>query len=386
MTNRFEASRMGPRGEGTIGWIGRIVRTGIAVAVHLAAGVLLVAPTANAAPPGAVTFHGYGELHYNAPRDGVNTFDFHRLVLGFGTRLADGITFESELDFEHAFTEPELEFAQLDFQHRDGLSLRVGALLVPVGPLNETHEPTRFASVERPYVEKSIVPTTWMEPGAGVYGTLADGALRYRAYVLGGLDASTFRARDGIRAGRQHAAEARAEDVAGAARVEWSPGLSVAFGASGYVGGAGQGDARLDGVTVSIGELDARWGRSALELSAMVAAVFVDGADSVSAVVGETVGERMLGGYAEAAWHVLRTLAPASERDLVAFVRVETFDTHDAVPAGRTRDPALDRDVITAGLALWPAPDVALKIDAEFWSLGNGDERTQVNAAAAFTY
>ena len=50
------------------------------------------------------------------------------------------------------------------------------------------------------------------------------------------------------------------------------------------------------------------------------------------------------------------------------------------------RDPALDRDVITAGLALWPAPDVALKIDAEFWSLGNGDERTQVNAAAAFTY
>ncbi len=168
--------------------------------------------------------------------------------------------------------------------------------------------------------------------------------------------------------------------------MEWSPGLSVAFGASGYVGGAGQGDARLDGVTVSIGELDARWGRSALELSAMVAAVFVDGADSVSAVVGETVGERMLGGYAEAAWHVLRTLAPASERDLVAFVRVETFDTHDAVPAGRTRDPALDRDVITAGLALWPAPDVALKIDAEFWSLGNGDERTQVNAAAAFTY
>ena len=115
-------------------------------------------------------------MHYNASSEEVNEFDFHRLVFGFGYHFNESISLEVELDFEHAFTEPELEFAHLDFWYRDEVSYRVGAVLMPVGPLNETHEPPRFFSVERPNVQKNVIPTTWQEPGAGVFGSGMRGA------------------------------------------------------------------------------------------------------------------------------------------------------------------------------------------------------------------
>ena len=43
-------------------------------------------------------------------------------------------------------------------------------MLVPMGIVNEYHEPTTFNGVERPSMDKSIVPTTWREIGAGVTG------------------------------------------------------------------------------------------------------------------------------------------------------------------------------------------------------------------------
>ena len=42
------------------------------------------------------------------------------------------------------------------------------ALLVPVGFLNEVHEPPTFYGVERNPVEKNVIPTTWWEGGIGI--------------------------------------------------------------------------------------------------------------------------------------------------------------------------------------------------------------------------
>ena len=46
---------------------------------------------------------------------------------------------------------------------------------MPVGILNETHEPPTFYGVERNNVEKNIVPSTWWEGGAMVQHEVMDG-------------------------------------------------------------------------------------------------------------------------------------------------------------------------------------------------------------------
>ena len=60
-----------------------------------------------------------------------------------------------------------MEYAHVTIDFVPQAHLRVGSVLVPVGFLNQTHEPPTFFSVERPQVDTLLIPTTWMEVGAG---------------------------------------------------------------------------------------------------------------------------------------------------------------------------------------------------------------------------
>ena len=86
-------------------------------------------------------------------------------------------------------------------------NLRAGMVLVPVGIVNERHEPPTFHGVERTFVDTVIVPTTWRDTGVGAFGDLGRG-FSYRAYVVPGLDATGFSAEEGI-AGRTAAGRPR---------------------------------------------------------------------------------------------------------------------------------------------------------------------------------
>ncbi len=177
---------------------------------------------------GRVSFHGYGEMHYNNPRTGSTVpqssapaqMDFHRMVWGLSYHYNDRISLHTEVDFEHAATEIELEFAYLDFLVTPAFNVRAGSMLMPVGPLNEFHEPTLFYSVERPYVQNAIIPPSWQEGGVGVFGSVP-GGIRYRVYLVSGLNAEGFSSATGIRSGRGHVAEAPSEDLAVVGRLEY---------------------------------------------------------------------------------------------------------------------------------------------------------------------
>ena len=87
-----------------------------------------------------LSFHGYGELHYNDPRGStvpkgsdVAQMDFHRMVWGLGYHFNDRISLHTEVDFEHAARELELEYAFLDFLINQAVNVRAGAMLMPVG-------------------------------------------------------------------------------------------------------------------------------------------------------------------------------------------------------------------------------------------------------------
>src|SRR5262249_9548750 len=148
--------------------------------------------------------------------------------------------------------EVELEQAYVDFLITRGFNLRAGMVLVPIGLINERHEPPVFQGVERPFVDTVIVPTTWFEGGAGVHGELKPG-VRYRAYVMAPLNALEFSADEGIRNGRQKGSQANIRHAAVAARVEYIglPGLTL--GASGWSGTSNFLTPRVD-ATVRIGE------------------------------------------------------------------------------------------------------------------------------------
>ena len=96
-----------------------------------------------------VRVHGYGELHFNMPTDGrTRQVDNHRFVLGVHAPLADWIHLNAEIDFEHAAQELEFEFGYLDFLLDPKYNVRAGVVLIPVGFLNEFHEPPLFWTVD----------------------------------------------------------------------------------------------------------------------------------------------------------------------------------------------------------------------------------------------
>ncbi len=336
--------------------------------------------------------HGYGELHFNHPKTGAmspaagDEIDIHRWVIGLAYDFSDRIRMDMELDFEHAATELEFEYGFLEFDLTPGVSARVGSVLMPVGPLNEFHEPPTFYSVERPYVQNSLIPTTWQENGAGLVGRLMGGKLAFRAYATAGLDASKFKTQDGLRGGRSKAARSKIEDWAGVGRLELSPNEYVTISTSGYIGGADQSNPVLGYVLVKIWEGDAKFRYKGLEATGFFMRTELNGAERVSAVAGQTVGSAMQGGYAEAAYHLKELWKNKIKADLVPFVRFERFNTNHEVPSGFAADNRAFRRIFVTGLAYFPISSVALKLDGEFWKDGTADTLERLNAGAAFMF
>jgi hypothetical protein len=184
---------------------------------------------------------GYGEIHYNnlnaaSSAKDTDKLDFHRFVLFFGHEFNDRVSFFSELEVEHSLAgegkpgEVEIEQAFVQVNLSNEVAIQSGLFVLPVGILNETHEPTTFYGVERNAVESAIVPATWWEGGAQFVGNTAAG-LSWNAGFHSGLEMYTsgsnaFR----VRKGRQKVANAVAKDFAFTGRVRYTgiPGLDVA--------------------------------------------------------------------------------------------------------------------------------------------------------------
>jgi hypothetical protein len=312
------------------------------------------------------------DFHFNKPTDGgYGVLDFHRFVLLFTHRFSDRIRFVSELELEHAVVEGleeggelELEQAYLDFLISPAFNVRAGMLLVPVGIINERHEPPVFHGVERPFVDTVIVPTTWFDAGAGVHGAVGHG-IRYRAYVMAPLDATAFTAEEGIRGGAQHGSEAQVRNAAVTGRVEYVGLRGLQTGFSFWRGETGFNVPRINS-TVGLYEMDARFSRNRLEARGQFAHVFIGGAGALNDAMGRLIGidpnvaSQLRGFYLEGAYRVLPSRAP---HDAALFVRYENFDTQFRMPAGSVKLPEFDRDAWIVGATYWVDPDVAIKFD-----------------------
>lgn len=188
---------------------------------------------------------GYGELHYNnlngeGGASDKKEIDFHRFVMFFGHEFSKTVRFWSELELEHSIAgegkagEIELEQAYIEVDLNQKHKTRFGLTLVPIGIMNETHEPTVFYGTERNPVEKNIIPATWWAAGVSVLGELAPG-WSYEVAIHEGLNTygksvakpkGAYKPRDG----RQKSGKAEADNLAYTGRIKWTgvAGVEVA--------------------------------------------------------------------------------------------------------------------------------------------------------------
>ena len=138
---------------------------------------------------------GYGEMYY-ANTTKSSTVDVYRFVPYIGYKFSEDIILNTEIEFEHGGIandngvsqggEVIVEFMYLDFLQNNNFNIRVGSMLVPMGLINERHEPTLFTTVQRPSIAKYLIPSTWSESGVMVYGELFEG-LQYKTALLTAL-------------------------------------------------------------------------------------------------------------------------------------------------------------------------------------------------------
>ena len=312
-----------------------------------------------------ISIGGYGEFTYRRVQGEPATADMLRGVLYTGYKFSDRALFNSELEIEDASTEVggnvNLEFAYLDFLTHPAANVRAGLLLMPMGLVNEQHEPTAYLAARRPLTEQVIIPATWSELGAGLFGDR--GRWSYRGYVITGLKGSEFNGEEGLREGRQGGGNAIAEDLAAVARVDFHPFEGTMFGASLYRGGSGQNLAGGYHGRVTLAELHAD---SHLR-GAIVRGLFARGTARDVAHVSESadpIGSAFGGWYVEAGYD-LAVLRAQSAMSLIPYARYERANTQRRMPAGFVRNPENDREIFTLGVAYKPLPQTVIKADWE---------------------
>lgn len=299
-----------------------------------------------------VKFGGYGELHYNNliaedHANDVREIDFHRLVLFLGYDFSDSIRLVSELELEHSIAgdgadgEFELEQAYLEFDLSPTWRARGGVMLIPVGILNETHEPPTFYGVERNDVENIIIPSTWWAGGASLVGNW-DNGLQWDLMVHEGLmvpttGGSAFR----IRSGRQKTSEANASDLAATTRLSYSgiPGIKLGLAAS-YQSDASQVDGDgLGEAILYVANVQAEHGPFALR-------ALYGGWDISGNAVAAADDDDQHGWYVEPSYKLCEKLG--------FYARFED------IQGARSQD---EFEQWEAGVNYWPHPSVVIKAD-----------------------
>ena len=276
-----------------------------------------------------------------------------------------------------------VEQAFVNYNIAPNLSVRGGLMLVPMGIVNEFHEPTTFNGVERPSMDNSIVPTTWREIGVGINGRSNALSMGYQVYIFNGFkstlleDGTTvgvLKANSGLRGGRQKGIKSTIDSPTLSTKIDYYgiPGLRV--GLSGYFGATQAPDELEDQDGANIGiamiGLDARYAYKRFTARGQFVTANLSDTEAYNNLTGQELGSKLQGWYTEVAYNLL---SQEKEQRLFAFTRYEKYDTHANTDGTLLRNDAFNKTDLTFGLSYHLAPGVVLK----------GDYQIKENAVAA---
>ncbi len=352
-----------------------------------------------------LTIGGYGEVHYNQVLDKEKryngTLDVHRMVLFFGYNFSNKTQFVTEVEMEYA---NEIWVEQLFLQHKltSFMNLKAGLLLIPMGIINEYHEPTTFNGVERPIIDNKLSPTTWREVGLGLSGTILPASIKYQAYLVNGSSSydgtsGLFNGSNGIRSGRQKGSKSYMSSPNFTGKVEYFGVRGLNIGLSGYFGNSqsklydkidksntalkAKADSSVVGMSM-IG-LDSRYNLKGLELRGQLYYTSFSNTDEYNKFTQKAgklndLGENMFGYYVEAGYNVLRPFSK-TKMELIPFVRYQDYNMHLAVNDNQTVNNKYIGTVITTGLTFRLTKGAVVKADVDF-------AKTKADAKATTTF
>jgi len=339
-----------------------------------------------------LTIGGYGEITYNQPESKNGELDVQRLVLMFGYKFSDKVQFITEVEFEHV-KEVFVEQAFLQYSLNDNLNLRGGLMLVPMGLINEYHEPLTFNGVERPKVDASIVPTTWREIGIGISGRSDEASLKYQAYIFNGFasvnGSKVLGGKNGLRNGRQKGAQSTINTPNFSAKVDYYGIKGLRLGLAGYFGRTQAEDDvdMLDGADVGIAMigLDARYTYKRFAARGEFINASISDTEDYNTLNSADLGSQLQGWYLETSYNLL---SQEKEQELWAFARYEDYDTHASVEGALTKNDAFDRNDITFGLSYKIAKGAVVKTDYQIKSnaVSGSDSKGQFNFGLGFWF
>ncbi len=328
------------------------------------------------------TIGGYGNVDYNqevgtgAYQNG--NMDVHRVVLLFGYKFDEKTSVYTEVEYEHV-EEVFIEQAFINHKIQTWLNFRAGLMLIPMGIINEYHEPPVFNGVERPNIDNYIVPTTWREIGAGFTGRIDEYSLKYQLYVTNGFigydGAARFNGTKGFRGGRQKGMESVFTFPNFSARIDYFAVPGLKLGLSGYVGksqstaydGIDKNDevlkATADSTVIGINMLgfDAQYSIKGFSFTGQLYYSKQSNTLAYNTYTGSDVGESMFGYYIEAAYNIFNTMQ--TNHELIPFVRYENYDTQYTVSGDTPLTDTSTRNEIIFGLGWKMHRNAIVKMD-----------------------
>ena len=327
---------------------------------------------------GDISIGGYGEwIFTDFQGQDDDRADALRTIIYVGHRFSDTWLMNSEIEFEHGSTDDSsgttssegsvsVEFAYIENQVRDDLAVRGGVLLIPVGLVNELHEPTTFPTANRSVTESRILPTTWREMGIGALGDA--GPVSWKLYAVGGLEGSRFGA-GGLRGGRQKANRTDFDDIAVVLRVDWTETPGLVVGASVYHGDSSQDDFDFN-LGTTIVDLHASWNEGPFELRGLWARADIDDTEEFFNATGNALGETLEGWYVEGGVNLLRLFGAETDQAITAYARYEDANTQASLAGGVPGGGGFDDQIVTVGVSWAPVDNVVLKLDYDDFDSG----------------
>ncbi len=345
----------------------------------------------------ATRLTGYGEIAYTRPRrESKNSqADVGRFVIGFQHRFDDRTKVVGELEVEHAVTSAtdrgEVAVEQVVIEHKfnDTFGGRAGLFLIPIGLINQSHEPTAYYGNFRPMVEMAIIPSTLREIGLQAFGE-HDNGISWSAGLSTGPDLTKWDplSAEGVesplRSVHQEGQLAKARNLSLFGAVDWRgiPGLRV--GAALITGktGQGQSDFAARNARYTLWDVHTNWTPGAWDLTALYARGTITGASKLNATFGPgaaPVPSLFDGFYAQAAYK----FRLVDDYTLSPFVRYDIINTgrdFDGVAVQRYRTEG----IATVGVNFNISPSIVFKADYQRHRVVKDNDRFSLGVGYSF--
>lgn len=334
-------------------------------------------------------------------------FDIPHAVIYLGYDFGKGWTMQTEIEFEHTGTggavekefeeagewerevekggEVELEQFWIQKSFHPALNVRMGHIVVPVGGLNNAHEPLNFFTVYRPEGEYTILPSTWHDTGVSLWGRTR--AWGYEVQMIAGLDAYLFSRDNFIKKGAGSPFEFKVANQYGfAGRIDHYALDGLRVGLSGFYGRAMHNTYPYEKPSARYTDVKGRTAFGALDFAYTGRRVIVRGnadygyvgdAAAISAMKRNrtaneapydksTVARNAMAAGIEGGYDVLPWFGRSGDDgQLFVFGRYEYYNSYIPGPDQQNNVPYTGKHRIAVGINWFPVPEIAVKAE---WS------------------